>query len=110
MINLNGVKMVVIETAANGVVNQDTVFSFTQEDTLISADYVGGKIVKGFLVGKHRGTAVEFTYCQAQADGSLDHGRSRAELQKHGGKIRLIEHFEWGSRPGEKGTNVFEEC
>jgi hypothetical protein len=25
------------------------------------------------------------------------------------GKIRLIEHFTWGSRDGETGTNIFQE-
>lgn len=110
MINLNGVKMTVIETAQNGVVNQDTLFSFSQENDLAFANYSGGKIRKGFLVGNVTQSTLEFTYCQVQHDDTLDHGKSVAELVIHQGKIRLVEHFEWGSRPGEKGTNTFEEC
>ena len=109
MINLNNVKMNVIETSENGVVNQDTIFSFNQEQDLVYANYSGGQIAKGFLAGYLKGNKLEFTYCQVQVDGILDNGKSNAELTTHKGKIRLIEHFEWASRPGQIGTNIFEE-
>ncbi len=109
MINLNNIKMNVIETSGNGVVNQDTIFSFKQEKHLVYADYKGGQIAKGFLVGNLQDNKLGFTYCQAQVNGVLDNGKSDAELTIHNGKIRLIEHFEWSSRPGQKGTNIFEE-
>lgn len=109
-INLNGLKMTVVETAPNGVVNRDTLFFFNQHDDHLFANYAGGKILKGFLVGKVKGSTLKFAYCQVQSDGTLDHGESIAELVIHEGKIRLVEHFEWGSRPGERGTNIFEAC
>lgn len=109
MIHLNNVKMNVIETSENGVVNQDTIFHFKQEGNLVHADYSGGQIEKGYLVGKLINNQLEFTYCQIQFDGVLDNGKSTVELEKLNGKIRLIEHFEWASRPGVYGTNVFQE-
>jgi hypothetical protein len=40
----------------------------------------------------------------------LDNGGPRSELAiSRKGKIRLIEHFEWKSRSGESGINIFEE-
>lgn len=103
--------MHVIETASNGVVNQDTIFSFQQEGTLVVADYAGGQIAQGFLVGQlsEEGHCLVFTYCQIQTDGTLDNGKSTADILFENGKLRLVEHFEWTSRPGEKGVNVFEE-
>lgn len=101
--------MNVIETSENGVVNKDTVFSFSQDQNTVYASYSGGRIAKGFLVGYLSENQLEFTYCQVQLDGVLDNGRSRAELTMNEGKIRLIEHFEWASRPGQTGVNIFEE-
>lgn len=110
-ISLDGVKMNVIKTAENGVVNHETIFQFSQKDQIVSAEYQGGKILKGFLVGKLSiQNQLEFSYCQMQLDGKLDNGLSTCQLAKdENGKITLTEHFEWKSRPGEFGTNVFQE-
>lgn len=110
-INLDGVRMNVIKTAENGVVNQETIFYFSQKNGIVSAEYQGGKIIKGFLVGKlPTPNQLEFSYCQMQIDGKLDNGVSTCQLSKNeNGKITLTEHFEWKSRPGEFGTNVFQE-
>ena len=82
MINLNNVKMNVIETSENGVVNQDTIFSFNQEQDLVYANYSGGQIAKGFLVGYLKGNKLEFTYGQVQVDGILDSVRQRKLIKK----------------------------
>lgn len=108
---LDGIKMNVIQTAENGVVNHETIFSFSQKDDIVFAEYQGGKISKGFLVGKLSfQNQLEFCYCQLQVDGKLDNGVSTCQLYKNENeKITLTEHFEWKSRPGEFGTNVFQE-
>lgn len=49
---LDNVKMNVIQTADNGIVNHETIFLFSQNKNTISAKYAGGKILMGFLVGK----------------------------------------------------------
>lgn len=110
-ISLDGVKMNVVKTAENGVVNHDTIFHFVQKEHVVTAEYEGGKIRKGFLVGTFRNAnQLEFSYCQMQLDGKLDNGVSTCEVAKNAdGKITLTEHFEWKSRPGEFGTNVFQE-
>ncbi len=110
MINLDKIKMTVIETAENGVVNKDTIFTFAQNDNTVYAEYIGGKIQKGFLVGQNNNNVLTFSYCQLQTDGTLDNGLSTCEISMDiTGKIRLVEHFEWKSRPGEQGVNIFQE-
>jgi len=103
--------MNVIKTAEAGVVNQETIFTFSQKENTVTAVYEGGKITKGFLVGKlSPSNQLEFSYCQMQLDGKLDNGLSTCELSRNeNGKIILTEHFEWKSRPGEFGTNIFQE-
>lgn len=110
-LTLDGIKMNVVKTADNGVVNQDTIFTFSQKDYVVSAEYQGGRILKGYLIGKlSPQNQLEFSYCQMQTDSKLDNGLSTCQLSKNeNGKIILIEHFEWKSRPGEFGTNIFQE-
>ena len=107
---LDRIKMNVIKTAENGVVNHETIFHFSQKDEIVSAEYQGGKILKGFLVGKLSiQNQLEFSYCQMQVDDKLDNGVSICQLSKNeNGKIILTEHFEWKSRPGEFGVNIFQ--
>ncbi len=110
MIHLDKVKMNVVKTADKGVVGKGTIFRFRQNKHSVWARYAGGKIENGFLVGQIKGTLLEFSYCQLQIDGEMDNGTSTAELTRSdSGKIRLIEHFQWTSRPGEFGTNIFEQ-
>ena len=110
-INLDKVVMKVIKTADNGVVNEKTFFHFSQNGNTVSAEYMGGKIKLGFLVGRFLSeNQLSFSYCQMQLDGKLDNGISVCEVTSdQEGKITLLEHFEWQSRPGEFGTNIFQE-
>lgn len=108
-LSLDGCRMHVVETASNGVVNADTYFDFHQGGDRAWAEYAGGGIERGYLVGVVRGSDFEFRYCQIQTDGVIDGGQSRCELRRSdAGKLQIVEHFEWGSREGG-GTNVFEE-
>jgi hypothetical protein len=110
-LSLDNVYMNVVKTDASGVVNHETIFHFCQSDHVIKAEYAGGKIQQGYLVGKFdEHNHLLFSYCQMQLDGKLDNGTSECEVSRdQDGKILLIEHFEWASRPGEMGTNIFKE-
>lgn len=107
--NLNNVKMNVIETAGNGVVNELTVFTFSQTGSFVSASYSGGQILKGYLVGILDQSKLSFSYCQLQTNGKMDNGQSECDVLLENKKIRLVEHFTWASRNGETGTNIFQE-
>ena len=108
-IKLDNIRMNVTETDANGLVNADTIFEFTQDGSMVTAKYAGGGIQTGFLVGVLNGNSLTFRYAQLQTDGKLDGGQSVCEVSKtEDGRIRLVEHFQWESRPGT-GINVFEE-
>src|SRR5690242_6535720 len=108
--NLDKVKMNVVKTARNGVVNNLTIFTFFQTGNIVSAEYSGGQIMKGYLVGSITDDKLSFSYCQLQTDGKMVYGRSNCDIVAgENGKIQLIEHFQWGSRNDEMGTNVFQE-
>jgi len=105
-LSLEGLRMNAIQTAPNGVVGRETIFHFRQQGEHVQASYAGGRVEQGFLLGIARGPRLEFTYCQRHTDGSLDAGRSQCELRREGGRLQIVEHFEWG---GGRGTNVIQE-
>ena len=108
---LDKVKMNVIQTAGNGIVNHETIFDFRQHGKLVKAEYAGGKIEKGYLLGKLEGEVLNFTYCQIRTTGELDHGASQCNLVfESSGKIRLVEHFAMRTNDVvEEGVNVFRQ-
>ena len=107
--NLDGLKMTVVKTAASGVVNRQTVFTFRQIGDIVSAHYAGGGVELGYLIGRIGGDQLAFRYCQTDQSGKLVGGRSECCLEHNeNGRLRLIERFVWESR-NEAGENFFEE-
>jgi hypothetical protein len=107
--SLDGVRMRVVATAANGVGGADTLFVFKQQGGVVTSAYAGGRIAAGFLAGKWEHGRLFFRYVQITTDEQVESGRSEAKLTRSaGGRLRLEEHFQWESKPGS-GTNVFEE-
>ena len=102
--------MYAVKTAANGIVNKETIFSFSQAGNLVWANYNCGKIKKEFLVSTIENHRLIFSYCQLQEDGHIDNGQSICDLSiNENGKLRMIENFTGGSKNEEPGKNIFEE-
>ncbi|SDR99458.1 hypothetical protein [Opitutus sp. GAS368] len=107
--SLNGVKMHVITTAANGVVGRETIFDFHQEGRVVTAPYRGGKIMTGYLAGVWEGDLLHFRYVQVTADQVVQGGSSTARISRSAaGRLRLEENSQWDTAGGA-GTNIFEE-
>jgi len=101
--------MNVVMTATTGVVNKDTIFRFNQQDNVVFAQYEGGGILRGHLVGNLNGSKLQFRYCQIDENNNLDGGISDCDLLRMpDGRIRMIEKFQWESRK-DVGENIFEE-
>ena len=108
-IDLNGMSMNAVETDENGVIGVDTIFNFKQSSGYVTAEYAGGKIRQGYLVGINSGTTLTFKYCQLETDGTLNGGESTCRLEYgDNGLLRIVENFEWASRPGG-GRNIIQE-
>jgi hypothetical protein len=107
--NLDGRTMYVSTTAADGVVGADTRLHFTQRGDLVAARYAGGRVLRGWLVGRWDGDILRFRYAQREASSSVHAGRSECVVeQRPDGRLRLVEHFTWSTRDGS-GVNVFDE-
>jgi len=109
MISLDSRIMYVSSTAQLGVVGSGTKLRFIQRGSRFIAKYSGGNIQRGCLVGKIINETLEWHYLQYEQSGELHSGRSTCEIiEGIDGKVRVIEHFQWQTRPGS-GTNVFDE-
>ncbi len=112
-ISLDKVRMNVVQTPrtpAHNVVNYETIFTFSQTGRFVSAEYSGGRIKQGYLVGFLFGDQLIFSYCQLQSDVRFDNGTSEFTISRaENGKITLVEEFEVESEPGVYAINVLQE-
>jgi hypothetical protein len=106
---LDGLNMRAVATASVGEVDARTLFTFAQEGSTVWAHYAGGAVQVGYLVGTLEPGRLVFRYSQVDRLGEVHGGKSVCDVEVlSGGRIRLLEHFEWESRAGS-GTNVIEQ-
>lgn len=109
MIDMDGRTMFVSSTDAGGVVGRETLLHFSQRGDRVFARYAGGRVPRGWLVGRIAGGRLTFRYAQRETDGAVHGGRSVCEVQRTStGALRIVEHFTWTTRTGT-GVNVFDE-
>ncbi len=97
-----------VENSESGEVSDMTVFGYHQKGNVIWAEYSGGSVVKGYLIGtmdeKHN---LHFNYQHINVDGELKSGSCDSTPKMENGKLRFYEKWKWTM--GEEGTSVIEE-
>jgi hypothetical protein len=108
--NLDGKIFQSIENTDNGEVNSETLFHYHQEDDIISADYDGGIILKGHLLGKmHENGNLEFTYHHINLEGNLMLGKcTSVPTSLPDGRLKYSEQWQWltGDRSSGKSQII----
>jgi hypothetical protein len=94
-------------------VTTETVFHFHQHESdgvvIIHADYFGGRVRYGKLVGVLKGDTMRHSYVQMNLNGEFHSGESTDEVRfTPEGKIQLIDSWQWTTREG-KGLCIMEE-
>lgn len=86
-----------------------TTFHYYQQDDVVWADYSGGPIRRGYLVGTRERGTLTFRYVQVNDAGEVSSGScaSRIELLADG-RLRLHESWRWESKAGA-GSSVVEQ-
>ncbi|MCA1054127.1 n-acetylglutamate synthase [Rossellomorea aquimaris] len=111
MINYDGKRFVSVSNSANGEVSSATYFEYQQDETILSASYQGGDIVKGTLIGVVKeDSSLEFRYNHINTNNELRGGvcQSTPEILPDG-RIRLHERWTWSDGEDREGTSVIEE-
>lgn len=106
---LDGKVFAGVSNAETGQVGTSTRFRYHQDAETIWAEYEGGEIRRGYLVGTRAEDRLEFRYVHLGADGTTASGVCESRIvMLDDGRIRFEESWAWESRP-ETGTSIVEE-
>jgi hypothetical protein len=109
--NYNNKKFRPISNTENGETSNETLFHYKQTGNMLTAEYSGGKIKYGHLIGLvDEFGNITMRYHQINENDELMTGIcfSTPEILENG-KIRLHESWEWTSGDQSKGTSIIEE-
>jgi hypothetical protein len=110
-INYDGRTFRAVSNTENGETSADTIFSYRQEGSILSADYSGGAIVIGHMLGLvDEDGSLDFRYHQINQHNEIMTGMCRSVPEVlPDGRIRLHESWQWTSGEGSSGTSIVEE-
>jgi len=100
-----------VSNSSGGQVDDATVFNYNQTDNRLTADYHGGKIRMGHLMGLvNPDNSLDFLYHHIDELGNLRNGycHSIPEILSDG-RIRLYEKWKWTFEGTGNGESVVEE-
>lgn len=107
--SLDGVVLVPVSDQAPGQVGRLTRFRYHEQDGHVWAEYGGGDVVRGHLVGTRAGDTVDFRYVQLRTDGTTASGHCVSLVTElPDGRLRLAETWTWESQEGS-GTSTVEQ-
>lgn len=111
MINYNNKIFKPISNTENGETSNETIFRYRQEGNILTADYSGGKIKFGHLIGLVDDAGnINIRYHQVNDKGELMTGICQSTPEVLGnGKIRLHERWAWTSGDQSTGESIIEE-
>ncbi len=110
-INYDGKVFVPKINSENGEVGEETAFYYQQSGTTLWADYAGGKIVRGQLVGSVSGDgALDFYYQHINKDRQVRTGKCHSIPHiLEDGKLELHEEWQWLNGDKSKGISIIIE-
>ncbi len=107
--SLDGLVFVPVADQAPGQVGRQTRFVYHEQDGGIWAEYAGGDVARGYLVGTRSGDGLDFRYVQLRSDGTTASGHCTSRVTElPDGRLRLEETWTWESQEGS-GTSVVEQ-
>jgi len=109
-IDLNNKKFKSEGNSKNGEVSDQTIFHYFQKDEIIWAEYSGGEILKGSIIGKIIDNHLEFVYQHINKKNELMTGNCKSYPEHtKSGKIKLKEMWKWTCRDNSSGKSILIE-
>lgn len=111
MIHYDGKKFQAVSGSANGEVNGNTIFHYTQNGNMVTARYSGGTIKNGHLIALANAQGIlDMRYQHINDKNEIKTGTciSTPEVLPNG-KLRLHEKWQWTCDDFSKGESVIEE-
>ncbi len=108
--DFNNKKFALIENSESGQVNSETIFEYSQDNNLITANYYGGTIKYGKIIADMKGDELNMLYQCLTTYNILKAGKAIAKISKTDtGKIKLSLNWEWLTNGNEKGKSEYIE-
>lgn len=110
-INYNGRHFVPKSNTENGEVDEKTIFHYFQDKDTFWAEYSGGDVEKGFMIGKVASNGeLDFHYQHMNKDDQMRIGKCHSIPHILGnGKIELHEKWQWLNGDMSCGESVIVE-
>jgi hypothetical protein len=110
-LNYNDKIFVSSSNTENGEVDEETIFHYHQIDGYIWAEYYGGIIIRGFLVGYIDNNGIlHFSYEHINNVKVIRTGKCESTPEIMGdGRIKLREKWEWTNGDKSKGESIVIE-
>ena len=110
-INYDGKKFVPKKNTDNGEVGEETLFHYHQKENIIWAEYSGGEIKQGFLVGTVDSNGkLAFTYQHINQINQLRIGECNSfPVFLEDDKIEMHEEWQWLNGDKSKGASIIVE-
>lgn len=111
MINYNDKTFKVDTNSNNGETSSRTVFHYRQNANVLTAEYAGGEIIKGHLIGLvDDNGCIDMHYHHLNKLKEFKTGISHSTPEVlPDGKIRLHESWQWTYGDDSKGTSILIE-
>jgi hypothetical protein len=109
--NLEGKVFTAVTNTDGGEVSRETLFYYHQNDDIITADYNGGMIIQGHIIGKILDTGqLDFVYHHINNNNQLMVGKciSTPEFLPDG-RLKFKEEWQWLSGDNSCGYSEIEE-
>jgi len=100
-----------VSNSANGQVGNETIFKYSQQGEEIRAEYSGGVIRFGQILGQRLADdSLVFLYQHLTHDGCLCSGRCQARPEVLAdGRLRMKESWQWTFPEHSAGESMIEE-
>jgi hypothetical protein len=108
-LSLDGRTLVGVANDDAGEVGGETQFHFEQDGDRIRAQYSGGAVAEGYLVGTFDRSRWDVRYVQINEAGETSTDHSVGVVSRlEDGRVRVEDEWVWESKPGA-GESVLEE-
>ena len=102
--NLKGKTFRAVSNTAHGSINTDTKMHFTSDKGVVAAEYRGGTIVTGHVLGKRiNETEMDLVYLSATISGEVKAGKAHAKFSR-GEDRKLHMHMDWQWLTGDHSS------
>jgi hypothetical protein len=110
--SVNGKNFKASANSANGEVGSETLFHYHEDSRAVWAEYSGGRIARGFLIGKRVSpTTLDLRYQHVSLDGSIKTGICRSTLSLEAdGRVMIREKWQWTCEDHSEGESTLIEA